>query len=120
MDLLTALLRDLTSSICQITGEDNSIYGYGITYENDVFMMHPYCWCEEENCPWCNPKEGERIAPNFYHKKSGLRVQWYKYIGRGTEIENMPDDILSVFVDCKNSLEEEKNGPDVCDFSTNK
>ena len=28
-------------------------YGYGAIYENDVFMMHPYCWCEQEDCPWC-------------------------------------------------------------------
>jgi hypothetical protein len=57
--------------------------GYGSNYENDVFMMHRYCWCEREGCAWC---DGE--APNFFHKPSGLAVTWYKYIGRGEEIEN--------------------------------
>lgn len=28
-------------------------FGYGGIYENDVFMMHPYCWCERDDCPWC-------------------------------------------------------------------
>jgi hypothetical protein len=26
---------------------------YGTAFENDEFMMHPYCWCEEDECPWC-------------------------------------------------------------------
>lgn len=26
---------------------------YGTNFENDVFMMHPYCWCESQNCLWC-------------------------------------------------------------------
>lgn len=27
---------------------------YGSAFENDVFLMHPYCWCEKEGeCPWC-------------------------------------------------------------------
>lgn len=28
--------------------------GYGVAFENDVFLMHPQCWCEREGeCPWC-------------------------------------------------------------------
>lgn len=27
--------------------------GYGVEFENDVFMMHPFCWCEQDDCPWC-------------------------------------------------------------------
>ena len=26
---------------------------YGTDYENDVFMMHRYCWCEKPDCLWC-------------------------------------------------------------------
>lgn len=27
---------------------------YGTNYENDVFMMHRFCWCDKEGeCPWC-------------------------------------------------------------------
>jgi hypothetical protein len=28
-------------------------FGYGADFENETFMMHPYCWCEREDCPWC-------------------------------------------------------------------
>lgn len=28
-------------------------FGYGVDFENDVFLMHPFCWCEEESCLWC-------------------------------------------------------------------
>jgi hypothetical protein len=28
-------------------------YGYGADFENDVFMMHQYCWCEKKDCQWC-------------------------------------------------------------------
>lgn len=26
---------------------------YGCNHENDVFMMHRYCWCEQRDCLWC-------------------------------------------------------------------
>lgn len=29
-------------------------FGYGAAWENDLFMMKPYCWCERKGeCPWC-------------------------------------------------------------------
>lgn len=28
-------------------------YGYGAHHDNHVFSMHPYCWCERSDCPWC-------------------------------------------------------------------
>ncbi len=36
-------------------------WGYGAFYENDVFMMHPYCWCEKMECPWCRACECESV-----------------------------------------------------------
>lgn len=153
-------------------------FGYGVEFENDVFMMHPFCWCERDDCLWCggscgcaepyrvgrhldgrrvsdeeyeawhatiekplpwkatnakhgtkeyrrhqdafdayieerdrrsgriwppvvhvcgrgmfysrheeiwavySPKPYPHSAPHFWHKASGLRVWWYKYIGR--------------------------------------
>lgn len=26
---------------------------YGATINNDIMVMHKYCWCEQDNCPWC-------------------------------------------------------------------
>ncbi len=144
-------------------------FGYGADYENDTFMMHHFCWCDRDDCPWCGgctchsssqtyvdgkavtddelmtwnrqllgamphdvAKHGTpeydaydaawekrvaerdrrttviysavhhtcathammmdrtegtdagfpQTAPNFWHKRSGLRVWWYKWIGR--------------------------------------
>jgi len=64
---------------------------YGTDYENDVFMMHRYCWCEREDCRWC-----EDGAPNFLFKPTGFSLTWYKYIGRGMELsdECLPGDFL--------------------------
>lgn len=28
-------------------------FGYGADFENEVFMMHHYCWCEKPECLWC-------------------------------------------------------------------
>jgi hypothetical protein len=80
-------------------GGDN---GYGVDFENDVFMMKPFCWCDREDCDWCavNTKKLQRrllkkfknkdwaekgIAPNFWHKPSGFMIRWYKFIGRDME-----------------------------------
>lgn len=118
--------------------------GYPIPFENEVFSQHPYCWCEQEDCPWCatcvcpdeaytywigdrqvtgeqwsehvtdhgvsgtrmvevpdglcaNCRRGpDRFAPNFLHKPTGTTVRFYKYIGRGMDIDVRGnwDDIL--------------------------
>lgn len=165
-------------------GED----GYGVEYENDTFMMHPFCWCERMDCPWCGgcdcpeeafhyyvdgvevshdewlrfynhavhgvddvdrkhlqlpsnweeladeankhrstshdavcdycigqgvfgpPAEPSQGAPNFWHKSSGLKVWWYKYIGRGME-SNCPNGaaVEKVLDECLATLPDKKN-----------
>lgn len=49
-------------------------------YENDVFAMRTYCWCDSDK-----PGHEEECPPNFEHFKSGLKVTWYKYNGRAME-----------------------------------
>lgn len=59
-DLLSECLRILTH---QLTLKDSTLprgggffggkYGYGVEFENDTLMMHPYCWCEKPSCLWC-------------------------------------------------------------------
>jgi hypothetical protein len=199
-DALDHGLVALTEAICQTTGEETGFglggrFGYGEDYENDVFMMRRYCWCESTSCKWCdddacgcpNPEprhyvdgiekscddfwsankkivgempgdsakfgtpeyeaadaawslriaerdrrlkmiyparihsceprgmmadrlEGEderpnQRAPNFWHKKSGMRVWWYKWIGRS--METVGDDgvnLQQMFDECLASL----------------
>lgn len=73
---------------------------YGTDFENGTFMMHRFCWCEEETCGWCGSvgampqlmrdmlgvkfSESDRL-PNFWYKPLDFKVWWYKYIGRGVE-----------------------------------
>lgn len=75
-DLLNSALVTIADSV------DPKHAGYGVTVDNEKFEMHPYCWCESDECPWC----GEMPAPNFRYKPTGFSVWWYKYIGRGTEV----------------------------------
>ena len=28
-------------------------FGYGQDYENEVFKMHPFCWCDKDDCGYC-------------------------------------------------------------------
>jgi hypothetical protein len=121
-------------------------FGYGADFENDVFLMHHYCWCERYDCPWCaecwcednsmrgassdgktappgkkcdwcsnvhrwadkgalRPDEPPHYgAPNFWHKKTGLRIWWYKWIGRDMHIKNQPVNLTVIFEDCAASI----------------
>jgi len=70
---------------------------YSGYFENDVFALRPYYWGDDE-------EEAQR--PNFLHKKSGLEIRWYKYIGRGMSVNRKicPKCFLEIFVDCLKSL----------------
>ncbi len=45
----------------------------GDSYENDVFQMRSYCWCDGDRHP-------QGCPPNFVWR--GFQVSWYKYVGR--------------------------------------
>ncbi len=59
---LDFFLRKLASA-CDT--EDEWPDKYGATFENDVFMMHPYCWCEQDGCPWCDSCECPESARHY-------------------------------------------------------
>lgn len=82
--------------------KENCVEKYGIEIDNNVFSMHPYCWCEEEECEYC---QGINPSPNFLHKESGLSVHWYKYIGRSMEISGNVnvEKILDIIRECLKS-----------------
>jgi len=103
-DDISKALRQLTKDICTKTGDNpcggglGGEFGYGVNYENDVFEMYPYCWCDKDDCQWC---AGD--APNFIHKKTGATITWYKYIGRGMEISD--GDWAEIFNECFESID---------------
>jgi hypothetical protein len=125
-DDVSRLLVDLTECICKHTGDETGYglggrFGYGENFENDVFMMHRFCWCERADCPWCrdceceydsdaervvkqcdNCKNSEPRAPNFLHKPSGAEVRWYKWIGRSMEVSD--GDWPKIIAECIASL----------------
>ena len=125
-DVVSDLLVHLTECICKNTGQETGYglggrFGYGENYENAVFMMHRFCWCDREDCPWCagctcgddfetNPcaycKGEVTPAPNFRHKRTGAEVRWYKWIGRGMEADeaNWPE----IISECIASLKEQE------------
>lgn len=47
----------------------------GETYKNSTFTVRAYYWGDDDDLT---------MLPNFEYK--GLRVYWYKYSGRGTEV----------------------------------
>lgn len=72
---------------------------YGSNVENEWFMMHPFCWCESESCPWCR---GENPLPNFHYKPLDFKVNWYKYIGRDMNYnkELTPEECADMLKNC--------------------
>lgn len=60
-DPLSDGLRRLTGELYKRLPDADDSYGmggengYGVNYENDVFMMHRYCWCDKPDCLWCTP-----------------------------------------------------------------
>lgn len=173
-DLLDLVLRTIAVAASEDPKEEWASK-YGTNFENDVFMMHRFCWCERDDCPWCGgctckyhyyvdgkevsfeewiafydkltdglivgtpeyrkaKKEADsrltkrryeecdfcagrgvfatkgaepgRGAPNFWHKPSGLKVWWYKYIGRDMET-NRPftdEELIRIQNECIESL----------------
>ena len=72
----------------------------GNNYENDTFAVRSYDWVDEDKNDW-----------HFWHKPSGLKVEWYKYPLRGFEanMDITDDQFLEVLWDCTNSMEHEKD-----------
>ncbi len=73
---------------------------YGTEYENKIFSLHPYCWCEKDDCEYCSGNK-----PLFIHKPSGFAMSWYKYWPRGVTVNRYdPEEIERIFVDCIDSV----------------
>lgn len=108
---LTSELRRLALAVEEYLRTGGWVDKYGIAYENQTFMMHPYCWCDEDDCPWCNLG-----APNFHYYPKDFQVYWYKYIGRGMEanydvarVSDKADEIHRIFGACRWSLRKDQS-----------
>ena len=76
--------------------------GYGTHFSNDVFEMHPYCWCGSDECPQC----AKGTQSNLLFKPTGFRLNWYKYAMRDayTSMEVTPEMFGSLSQTCIESL----------------
>ena len=65
-------------------------------YENETFVVRPYCWDDESE---------ESCKPNFEHKPSGFKMTWYKCPLRDPycNMEISHDQFQSILYDCLNS-----------------
>lgn len=112
LDLVSQDLSELATIIAPSSVDPEK---YGATCNNRVFALRPQCWCEAPGCPMCypsemdNPKMGSKageIVPNFWHFKSGLKIWWYKTIGRSMEANRSftEEEWSAIFQKCKESL----------------
>jgi hypothetical protein len=82
-------------------------FGYGVNFENDVFLMFRECWCDGE--PGCKKCDGG--FPNFRHKASGLEIEWYKWIGRSMKMNRASisgEEWHKIIRECVDSIPQEK------------
>lgn len=87
-------------------------FGYGVNFENDAFVMRRFYWgdCDcgsdendEPHKPTCSLER-----PNFLHKRTGLEIRWYKWIGR--DMEAKPETIIdwgAIWTECMESIPRE-------------
>lgn len=74
-DALSIGLRLLTQQlIAQGHGQPQSgfggEYGYGVDFENEMFLLHPFCWCEEDDCLWCGGSGCQVEIPHRPHSEA--------------------------------------------------
>lgn len=77
-------LCELTKILCEKGLADEPGYGlgghwgYGTDFENDTFMIHQQCWCDQDDCPWC----GGCACPDdaFHYYVDGKEVSFEEWV----------------------------------------
>lgn len=79
------------------------VYGPDDVFENDVFTIRAYCWCDGDRHP-------DGCPPNFVHHGSGWTINWYKHVGRGLSSDRPfdRDAWVGVLWDCIRSIDPER------------
>lgn len=62
-------------------------------FVSELFDFRPYYWGDDK-------EESEK--PNFHYKKTGLKICWYKYVGRGmsSNAEYISDSWIDIIQAC--------------------
>jgi hypothetical protein len=89
--------------LSDLTGVDSCRTDDCCTFENEVFAMRTYCWCEGDKLD-----HADGCPPNFEYKKGDFSAEWYKHIGRGLIVHTPGsfnvEEWTSVIIDCANSV----------------
>lgn len=66
-------------------------------YENDVFVIEPYYWGEDEDIIG---------QPNFIYKPENITIEWYKYPMRGaySNVDLTLEKADEIFRTCRESM----------------
>lgn len=112
-----AELEGVIMAISRLTGglpddhDGHPIISHGVgsncaeQYSNDVFVIRDFCWCDGAT----HPEDADGIPtcpPNFEHFASGLKAEWYKYLGRDVRVnaEVEVGESLAILMDCAMSV----------------
>jgi hypothetical protein len=64
-------------------------WGYGCNFENDCFLIHRFCWCEQEGCLWCGGSTCQGDVPREPHREGCYQTRLDALKHRlGEEIES--------------------------------
>ncbi len=89
---------------------------YGTNFENEVFMMHQFCWCEQDDCPWCTgcdcPDEAWHWLIDGKEVTHEEWVDFFKQRVEGLKVESPEYERAADEADSHRSVLKE----DVCDF----
>jgi len=83
--------RGLSRLACAIPeSESQSGSRYGMPWNDAVFLMHPFCWCDRDDCPWCR---GCQCPPEaFRYTIDGRSVTFKQYVNhRQTTLDTHPE-----------------------------
>ena len=74
---LDMAMRKIAVATAKALNNDGWAEKYGVDFENDVFKIKPYCWCEQEKCPWCAYCTCPDSARKYF--EDGVKITSKKY-----------------------------------------
>lgn len=90
---------------CNFGGAEDKWYDDHKEAQDHKNPSYVACWQEFEKLYSGHADACATQLPNFRHKRTGLEVRWYKWIGRDTESKNSGGvNLQTVFSECMESL----------------
>lgn len=103
-DVVVAVLRSINLELDRCYWNEHQEYmdspfaNTGAEYKCNAFTVHSYEWVDDNK-------------DNFVYPKDNMHVEWYKYLGRGTEVKVPVDWTLDKLPDmlqkCKEAIRED-------------